>query len=66
MCRHADSEDSDAQADLSLRWAHLPFRWFYHETAQMIKGLIKLRMQADMRPCRLRVLFINVFYHDVA
>ena len=27
----ADSEDSDAQADLSVRWAHMPFCWFYHE-----------------------------------
>ena len=29
---HADSEDwsdwADAQADLSLRWAHMPFCWF--------------------------------------
>ena len=38
---HADSEDSDqtgwiAQADLSLRWLHMPFRWFCHEVAQTI------------------------------
>ena len=36
---HADSEDSDhsanAQADLSLRWAHMIFCWFCHEVAQM-------------------------------
>ena len=35
---HADSEDwsdwADAQADLSLRWAHMPFCWFWHEMAQ--------------------------------
>ena len=35
---HADSEDwsdrADAQADLSLRWAHMPFCWFCHEAAQ--------------------------------
>ena len=24
----------DAQADLSLRWAHKPFCWFWHEQAQ--------------------------------
>ena len=41
---HADSEDwsdwVDAQADLSLRWAHMPFCWFCHEVAQfMIKSL---------------------------
>ena len=23
------------QADLSLRWAHMPFSWFCHEAAQM-------------------------------
>ena len=38
---HADNEDSDqtermdAQADLSLRWAHMSFRWFCHEAAQI-------------------------------
>ena len=35
---HADSEDSDqtgfdAQVDLSLRWAHMPFCWFSYEGA---------------------------------
>ena len=33
---HADSEDwsdwADAQADLSLRWAHMPFCWFCQTT----------------------------------
>ena len=41
---YADSEDSDqtgrsdwadAQADLSLRWAHMSFGWFCHEAAKM-------------------------------
>ena len=37
----AHSEDSDQtgrmpQADLSLRWAHTPFRWFCHEAAHII------------------------------
>ena len=34
---HADNEDwsdwADAQADLSLRWAHMPFCWFCHVSA---------------------------------
>ena len=30
------SDWADAQADLSLRWAHMPFCWFCHEVAQMI------------------------------
>ena len=25
----------DAQSDLSLHWAHMPFRWFYHAVAQI-------------------------------
>ena len=25
---HANSKDSDAQVDLSLRWPHIPFSWF--------------------------------------
>ena len=37
---HADSEDADrdwadAQADLSPRWAHMPFYWFCHEAVQL-------------------------------
>ena len=30
MFHHADSEDSDQTGRMSLRWAHLPFCWFYH------------------------------------
>ena len=26
---------ADAQADLSLRWAHMPFCWFCHEAAHL-------------------------------
>ena len=36
---HADSEDwsdwADAQADLSLRWANMPFCWFCHDVAHI-------------------------------
>ena len=32
---HADWVD--AQADLGLRWAHMPFCWFCHEAAQFKK-----------------------------
>ena len=32
---HADSEEADAQADLSLRWAHMPFCWFCHAVAHV-------------------------------
>ena len=34
------SDWADAQADLSLRWAHMPFCWFCHEAAHfMLTGL---------------------------
>ena len=33
------SEDSDqTQADLSLRWAQMPFCWFCQDEAQMLIG----------------------------
>ena len=35
------SDWEDAQADLSLRWAHMPFRWFYHEAAHKIWNKVK-------------------------
>ena len=38
------SDWADAQADLSLRWAHMPFCWFCHEAAQ----LILLSMESDI------------------
>ena len=31
------SDWADAQADLSLRWAHMPFCWFCREAAQKYK-----------------------------
>ena len=34
------SDWADAQADLSLRWAHIPFCWFCHDAAQLyVDGL---------------------------
>ena len=39
MLLHADSEDSsdwvDAEADLSLRWAHKSVCWFCHAAAHI-------------------------------
>ena len=50
---HADSKDwsdwADAQADLSLRWEHMPFCWFYHEAAQMSMHLpVTILVQAQL------------------
>ena len=42
----AHSEDSwsdwaDAQDELSLRWAHMPFCWFCHEAAHLIRNILQ-------------------------
>ena len=37
------SDWADAQADLSLRWAHMPFCWFCHEAAHRIFAVIYFR-----------------------
>ena len=36
------SDWADAQADLSLHWAHMPLCWFCHEAAFIIRGLLFL------------------------
>ena len=36
------SDWADAQADLSLRWAHRPFCWFCHEAAHMCSFFVTL------------------------
>ena len=33
------SDWADAQADPSLRWAHMPFCWFCHEVAQLWRAI---------------------------
>ena len=33
---HADNENSDQTADLSLLWVHMPLCWFSHEAAQFV------------------------------
>ena len=37
----------DAQADLSLSWAHMPFRWFCHEAAQMYYGKSEMHVHSE-------------------
>ena len=39
------SDWADAQADLSLRWAHMPFCWFCHEVTQMLLLLFTTILQ---------------------
>ena len=33
------SDWADAQADLSLHWAHMPFCWFCHEACHICKSI---------------------------
>ena len=37
------SDWANAQADLSLRWAHMPFCWFCHDAAQMYLQILDKR-----------------------
>ena len=39
------SDWADAQADLSLRWAHMPLCWFRHEVAQLEHAAMFLDIQ---------------------
>ena len=42
---HADSDNwVNAQADLSLCWAHMPFCWFCHEVAHILYAMDVLSM----------------------
>ena len=38
--RRLQSDGADAQADLNLRWAHMPFCWFCHEAAHLTWGVV--------------------------
>ena len=77
---HAYSEDSsnwaDAQADLSLRWAHIPFCWFCHEVAHTLWVNMEgsgestlftwagLNNQVFNMMCSCSILFIHIFYQS--
>ena len=54
----------DAKADLSLRWAHIPFCWFYHEAAHIcFCGLIVgLCVSGTYSPASLSLL--GIFSHS--
>ena len=48
------SDWANAQADLSLRWAHMPFCWFCHEAVHLNCGMRSLE-NSTMTTCRLAV-----------
>ena len=61
-----DSEDSwsdwaDAQADLSLRWAHMPFCLFCHEAAQFVWNNLDYRIRTVLN----MMLFKGLLYPKV-
>ena len=39
----------DAQVDLSLRWAHMPFLWFCHEAAHLANKRLVLKWSAKLK-----------------
>ena len=41
------SDWADAQADLSLRWAHMPFCWFCHALARIVLT-VSIRMEQNI------------------
>ena len=47
---HVDSKTLIRQADLSLRWAHMPFCWFCHEAAQVFPTRRTQRILRYIRP----------------
>ena len=66
---HVDCEDcedwTDAQADLSLRWAHMPFCWFCREAAHMMLSLVFLSQLVSWAGCGIwlyRFLIIVFFF----
>ena len=46
------SDWADAQADLSLHWAHMPFFWFCHEVAHLKQFLMKHKPCFKIFPCQ--------------
>ena len=40
---------ADAQADLSLRWAHVPFCWFCHDAAHLFSFFSVCQLHVHVR-----------------
>ena len=71
------SDWADAQADLSIRWAHMPFCWFcrevahfiFHQSQNLKNKILKLIFIITKCPniCDIRMCFtisINIHIHD--
>ena len=60
------SDWADAQADLSLRWAHMPFCWFCHEVAQMANSVdpdqTALNRKDLNNACMLTLFYVHVLF----
>ena len=54
------SDWADAQADLSLRWAHMPFCWFCHEVAHM---LVKQKLWHQARERKKKFTEVRFYHH---
>ena len=55
-------QTGDALSDPSLRWAHMPFCWFCHEVAQILKVLLQLSTTFILA----KIWFDRMFYISVA
>ena len=47
------SDWADAQADLNLRWVHMPFCWFCHEAAQMSNDINMTQRVSLYHSCKM-------------
>ena len=67
---HADSEDwsdwADAQAHLSLCWAHKPFCWFYREAAQFTWREMDYRSASHSNPGQTKIIFCSFHTGSIA
>ena len=53
---------ADAQADLSLRWAHMPFFWLCHKAAQLLYTTSKAHWK-EQRTCSLHPYMPSRRFH---
>ena len=54
---------ADAQVDLSLRWAHMPFRWFCHEAAHIVSRSFCCPSPTPALFGRTLGLYVSVMFH---
>ena len=56
--------DADAQADLSLRWTHMPFCWFCHVAAHLVLRAFKAIFLSIFTKYKAPCYYKNLFYFN--